>query len=375
MQHLKSFRGLAKLLVAAGILALAPVATEAVECRAGADAPPAVISACSAALAEAGAAGDKAKLLTELARVQRKAGDTDAAAIAINEAIALAPGDADAWIEKGFLAYDLGDLEGVLAANTRARDAQPDYWRAVLERLDALANLGRYEECLDDSAKALELAPERAHTYAYRGRCLAELRRTAEAIDDYQRAATIGLEQAFLHSNMALAYIDAGDYEPALAAARHAISLDAEYETAHWSVVEALMGLGRHQEAIDAYRATQAAGLPDTQGRANQLAWLLYLAGDHEAAHAIMAAYFAAEPELGAEQAFEADTYGHILAALGETDAAVGMFQLAVQLGGAGKAASYEGALQQLGIEADAAALEPALRACVERRAGCRISE
>jgi tetratricopeptide (TPR) repeat protein len=151
------------------------------------------IAACTAALAETEAPEDKARLLTQRAELQRRTGDMGEAASSIDEATRLAPGLADAWIEKGYLENALGNPEGALDAHTRARDAEPDYWRPVLVRLDTLANMGLYQECLEDAVRAVELAPERPHTYAYRGRCHYETGELDAAIADYEMAVEMGL--------------------------------------------------------------------------------------------------------------------------------------------------------------------------------------
>lgn len=366
----------ALLLCASGaLLGLGPAAATDALC---ADSPgnyAEAIAACTAAIADTEDVAGKARLLTQQAKLQRRSGDPEGAVASIDEATRLAPGDADAWIEKGYVEHDLQHLQAALEAHTRARDARPDYWRAVVVRLNSLADVGRYDECLQDAVRAVELAPERAHTYAYRGRCLYETGKLDAAIADYEQAARIGLEESFLHSNLALAYLDAGRNEDALVAAQHAVGLKATDELAQWSLVEALMLLGRHEEAVTAYETAQAAGLPDTIGRANQLAWLLYLAGDYATARPVMEAYFAADSELGPDQSYEADTFGHILAALGDKDKAIEMFQLALRLGGPEKADAYRKSLERLGIGVTGDDLESALRACVDLGAACRLGD
>jgi tetratricopeptide (TPR) repeat protein len=179
---------------------------------------------------------------------------------------------------------------------------------------------------------------------------------------------------AFLHSNLSLAYLDAGRYHAAFEAAQHAVARDFQHEISQWALVEALMLLERPDDAIAAFEATEAAGVPDTIGRANELAWLLYVAGDYAAAQPVIESFFADKPELTADHAYEADTYAHILAAVGHPERAVNMFRLALDLGGSEKAAAYREGLERLGIEAEDD-LEAALRECAIRGAECKIGE
>ncbi|HEV7274885.1 MAG TPA: tetratricopeptide repeat protein [Devosiaceae bacterium] len=361
-------------LLAAIAFSHATTTTSAAECLAGEGSYENVIVACEDELAGATAPHEQAALLIEKSKVHRRAGELDAARKAAEDATALTPGSADAWIEMGYVRRAMGDYEGALAAHSRARDAEPDSWRAVLVRLDALADVGRYAECLKDSVRAVELASDRAHTYAYRGRCLAELDRHGEAIADYETAVEMGLDEAFLYSNLALSNLDIGNHERALAAARRAVELDPSNEFGQLALVDALTALERNDEAIVAHRAAQTGGLQDTVGRANLLAWELYLDGEYAAAYTIMSDYFAAQPELGAEQAYEADTFAHVLAARNEPDRAVEMFLLAAELD-AERAASYQIQLDHLGVDTRTHDLKDRLRDCVATGSACRLSD
>ena len=267
------------LIALSSLLLLGPAAASAALCTDETQKVQVAIAACSAAISDTEDAGEKARLLTKRAKLQRRSGDPEAAEASIGDAIELAPGLADAWIEKGYLENGLGNVDAAVAAHVQARDVEPDYWRAAVVLLGTLADAGRYQQCIEDAPRAVELAPERAHTYAFRGRCLYETGRVEHAIADYERAAEIGLEEAFLFSNLSLALLDVGRNAEALEAAKHAVSLDFSHELGQWTLVEALLLLNRNEEAVEAYQATQAAGLPDTLGRANELAWLLYDAG------------------------------------------------------------------------------------------------
>jgi tetratricopeptide (TPR) repeat protein len=361
---------------AAAIFLLVPLAAPALGADAG-DCPGAGLAACTAAIATAPGSAEKAQLLVERARLLRHGGALEAAESDLAEARALAPDDAGILVELGYLKRAEGDPEAALAAYTRATAIDPQNGRALLNRMDALADLGRYDECLAEAPRALAIAPEQPRTYAYRGRCRAGAGQTALAVEDYHKAAAMGLDEAFLHANLALAELDLGHNAAALAAAQAAALRDPANEYGQYGLIDALFQLGRADEAISAYHRAEAAIETDTLGLANLVAWELYQRGRALDALPIIEAFLAEHPERSAEQAYEVDTYGHILSALGRKDEAVQQFLLAVRLGGPDKDAAYRQRMAALGIQAapGPAGLAAALGKCAEMGDRCRLSD
>lgn len=362
-------------LVTFATLTGAAVADAASDCRSTTLEPAALLTACDAAIASATDPVEEGDLLAERAGAHRQLGNVDAAREDIEKAIHLAPGDADPWIEQGYLLRDEGDAAGAAEALEQAVSIDPDYPRAVLVAMDLSADAGEFERCLELATRAVEIAPERAHTWAFRGRCESELGRDEEAVADYEKAAEIGLEEAFLYDNLSRAYLRLGRAAEAEAAAGQAVSLDPANFNANLSLIEALMGQGKVEEALAAYHVGEAALPPEEIDLANDMTWMLYLAGEYDRALSIIEPWIEAHPHLTSDYVWEVDTYAHVLAAMGQVEKAVATFLLAAELGGPEKRAAYETNLRSLGFDPgqEDASFEAALRTCAEAGASCQL--
>jgi Tfp pilus assembly protein PilF len=198
---------------------------------------------------------------------------------------------------------------------------------------------------------------------------------TAEA---RQAACDTARAGATAQEGLAMGYLDAGRPEDALAAARRAVELDPMYGGGHAALVAALVATGAVDEAIAAYREAQAAGVEDDSAghMANNLAWGLYMAGEHETALPIIEEWLAAHPEpTGGEYYLNVDTSAHILAALGREEEALQAFLRADALGGAEARNYYTRDLTALGFapEPGDEGFEAALRACVATGEACKL--
>jgi tetratricopeptide (TPR) repeat protein len=349
---------------------------EAEDCRSGAITGQAGIAACTTAIAATPGA-DKARLLMERAQLLRRAGDLTGAGADLEQALALTPDDAGILVELGYLKRAQGDPEGQLAADAKALAIDPRNWRALLNHMDALASLGRNRECLAEASRALELAAEQAYAYAYRGRCRAGIGETTHAVEDYRKAAGMGLDEAFLYANLALAELDLGQNEAALTDAKAAVKREPTNEYGQYGRIDALLQLGRLDEAIAAYPQAMAAVGKDTLGLANLLAWELYRRGRAADALPIIEGFIRQHPDPKIEQIYEVDTYAHVLAAMGNREEALRQFLAVVDLGGREKETAYRRKLERLKIVAAPGrqGLTAALTRCVELGAGCRLSD
>jgi hypothetical protein len=113
----------------------------------------------------------------------------------------------------------------------------------------------------------------------------------------------------------------------------------------------------------------------DTLGLANLLAWELYRHDRAADALPIIEGFFKKHPNLTPGQIYEVDTYAHVLAAVGNKQAALRQFLAAVDLGGEEKAQVYRRQLELSKIMAAPGreGLATALAQCVEMGARCRL--
>jgi tetratricopeptide (TPR) repeat protein len=350
------------------------LADPAAQCRDRNLAPEAQRDACTAAL-ETAEGAERAALLAVRSRAQRLAGDRDAAEADAEAALALDPAERDAMVERAILLFEGGDEEGGLAAIAAAREAAPDYWRPPVVMMGWLADRGDSEACLAMAGEAAAIASERTEFLAYRGRCLAEAGRDEEAVADYRAAIDAGLRQAFVHDNLSRALLRLGRAEEAEAAARDALALSPGAFDPNLSLIEALMAQGDLDGAVAAYEAAREAldeGEPPLE---NDVAWMLYLEGAHDRALAVIEPWIEANPDLTAEQVWEADTYAHVLAAVGRAEDAAAWFRRAADLGGPEKRATYEESLRELGFDpgTDEAGFDAALAACAATGVACQL--
>ena len=99
-----------------------------------------------------------------------------------------------------------------------------------------------------EGRRALELSPNSADGYDLYGRLCASLGRHDEAIAMYRRAQE--LDPLAHRVDVATALLRAGRSEDALAAARDAVEVDAEYARAHSTLGWALLGMEQHEQGL-----------------------------------------------------------------------------------------------------------------------------
>ncbi len=319
----------------------------------------------------------RADLLVERSEMSAVQGDFEAALADIEEAERLAPSDADPVIARSMVLDDQGDVEGALAQLSRARELEPDHLRAHLMSMLVFYNAREFEACVESGDKAVEIAPAEAWSWSSRSLCLAELGRTEEALAGLAEAERLKPYNAFVYDDMTLAYLALDRPEEALATARSAVELGPKIEWAQTSLVNALLATGAVDEAITAYREAQAAGVEDTGHMANNLAWGLYLAGEHEKALPIIEEWLAAHPNPAGDEFYhyQVGASAHILAASGRTDEAVQAFLRAAEIGGTEWRGMYQERLTEMGFapEPGEEGFEAALRACVATGEACKL--
>jgi putative PEP-CTERM system TPR-repeat lipoprotein len=104
------------------------------------------------------------------------------ASVAVERALSLVPESAEAWYKKGSIAHVSGDLQGTLAAYTRAIKSQPEHVEARVARAGLLLDLNRAADAGTDLTELSRIAPDEPRA-AYLQALLAERNgKTAEAL-------------------------------------------------------------------------------------------------------------------------------------------------------------------------------------------------
>ena len=129
-----------------------------------------------------------------LVRTQRK--ESDLAIADCTHAIAINPGDAIAYAQRGEAYCNKGDLEHCVADFDEAMRIDPNDTSFVYLRGVARADAGDADGAIADFTKAIELDPEVASTYTRRGGAYEAKGDRARAEADYRRALQLDPEDA-----------------------------------------------------------------------------------------------------------------------------------------------------------------------------------
>ncbi len=120
-------------------------------------------------------------------------GEYRAAAGALKRAVELAPNNAAAWLDLGYVYEQQGDLAGALrcyrvAVRSRVREPRRKAMNGIAR---VFIKQGNYDKGLEWAEKALKLAPGYAEAWASRGAALDLLGRTREAEESFVRAVRL----------------------------------------------------------------------------------------------------------------------------------------------------------------------------------------
>lgn len=193
-----------------------------------------------------------------------------------DRALQLRPTYAMAWNNRGNALRSLGRMTAALHSYDQALQIQPDYTEAMLNRGIALQDAGEHEQALDDFADALSLRSNDAAIHFARAVSLQFLQRFEAAIAAYELSLRLPgqrAQQADAWLNLGICLQKNGQPEAALDSFTQAIRIRGDFARAHQQCGHVLHLLGRHQEAIHAYR--QAAKHSRSQQEQNHIAYAL----------------------------------------------------------------------------------------------------
>ncbi len=165
-------------------------------------------------------------------------------------------GDAHALLENGLAAIAAYDR-----AEALMREAETPVPPLMIASRGRAYQLTRQpERALADLSAALEVRPNWDRTRYHRALVLLTLHRADEAIEDLRRVARGRIAPAEANTTLAGVLLGRGDEAGALTAAEAAIAARAEQVAAHQIRCQALIGLGRREDAAMACdRALQLA--------------------------------------------------------------------------------------------------------------------
>ena len=171
-----------------------------------------------------------------------------------DRALALQSGYADAWNNRGNALKRLGRLDEAAEDYGRAIAIQPDYADACNNRGDTLRELGRLDPAVEDYNRVIALRPDCAEAFFNRAIALKGLGRPEEAAESYDRAVAIRPDYAEAHNNRGNILRDLGRLDEAIASYSRAVAFRPDYADAWYNRAIALQALGRFDEAVEDYR-------------------------------------------------------------------------------------------------------------------------
>ena len=188
--------------------------------------------------------------MAELATIQRKQEQLEAALQGLNEAVALFPDNAITLAQRGVVYWLMKRYEDAWADFDCAIALDEKMTQVIANRGWANQSLKRYEEALADFDRAIALDEKYAWAFAQRGVTYQSLKRYEEALADFDRAIALDEKIAWAFLRRGVTYRLLKRYEEALADFDRAIALD---EKDAWAF--ALRGwayrlLKRYEEAL-----------------------------------------------------------------------------------------------------------------------------
>ncbi|HVZ28009.1 MAG TPA: tetratricopeptide repeat protein, partial [Rhizomicrobium sp.] len=174
--------------------------------------------------------------------------------VSLDRAIALQPGLADAWNNRGVLLRVLARRDEALACYDQALALEPGHARAWNNRGVVLLELNRAEEALSCFEKSCALQPDQARAWIDRGAALHQLKRLEQALASVEQAIRLDADSAEAWSNRSVVLMAMNQPDQALVSVEQALSLSPDYENGWNNRASVLSELKRFAEAAESYR-------------------------------------------------------------------------------------------------------------------------
>ncbi len=243
----------------------------------------------------AAAPGD-AEALLNFGRLLRRIGRGEEALDSYRRALALSPGSPVAQLRVGEMLAALGRPQEAVAALEAAVAVHPDFSALHNGYGIALREAGRLDDALAACQRAVALEPRMMLARFNVGNLLREKGFLAESAAAYR--AAIGIEPgiAEVHNNLGNVLKDMGNTQEALACYQRALALKPDFADALYNAAQLLRDSGQIDEAIGAFRSVLDAR-PDMVEAHYELGNLLKNRGDKAGALACYRRALQADPD------------------------------------------------------------------------------
>ena len=153
-------------------------------------------------------------------------GEIGASLIFINQALAIDPKNAHAYLAKAYDDYKIGDRKLALSDYDKSIAYGGNNYCVFFLRGCLLSDFGRSKEAIEDFNKAIAFNPTGVDAYFQRARCYYDLKLYKSAIADTSKAISIEPKYAEVYCARAHALFADGKYKLAMADANKCLRLD-----------------------------------------------------------------------------------------------------------------------------------------------------
>jgi tetratricopeptide (TPR) repeat protein len=206
--------------------------------------------------------GDRVKALALRAGVEKD--DTKRLAL-LDEAVRLAPKDADSIRARGFVYADLKQPDKALADLDKAIELEPDNASSHQARALLLAQLKRYDEALVSLDKAQQIQPDSVSPLTLRAQVHAQQKNLEAALHDLNQALSRQPDNVAVLLLRASLYVEMDKPDAALADVDQALKLKPDYDRARRLRAVLLAKAGKLDQVITELEALAAKSPKDLQ--------------------------------------------------------------------------------------------------------------
>ena len=259
--------------------------------------------------------------------IAAQTGNHQRAANLIAKAIAINPGNAGYYGNRGNALLALKQYAAAIDCYDQAIKLQPDFADAYGNRGISLQMLGRFADALASYQRAISIRPDYAQVHFWCGVVLQELRQLQAAIDSYSRAISIRPDYVEACYNRGTALQELKEWQGAIASYDQAIHIKPDYHEAYFNRGVALKALKSLDAAVASYDAAIRIK-PDYAEAINNRGAALQSLNQFDAAIASFDSAIQIKPDY-----FEAfNNRGNALQALNQLEAAVDSYDQALRI-------------------------------------------
>lgn len=169
-------------------------------------------------------------------------------------ALEIKPDFAEVHSNLGNTLHDMGRLDEAEASYRRALEIKPDFAEVHSNLGNTLHDLGRLDEAELSCRRALEIKPDFAEAHVNLSNTLHDLGRLEEAETCCRRALQIRPNVAVVHNNLGNVHKDRGHLDKAVTSYREALKIKPDYAEAHSNLGNTFYDMGRLDDAEASYR-------------------------------------------------------------------------------------------------------------------------